>query len=311
MSEDGHDKDKPEVYYDGDCPMCRAFVAYADKGERHELEYRNFREEALPDGVDQQTAERQIHFVDSDGSVIGGAQAVLQVLRERGKLVWLAKLGSLPLVRNVAELVYRFIAANRFLIFGPYQKLFWIKIVLCLSFLIPLFITRYLWFGDTSRFYALTPMLPGLPPINFPLDHILWGAMMLLLVAIMLIPKARPYIIAFIALTTIYGLWDQSRWMPYNYQFVAMFLVLSFSRWDKDADPEEVSREVPRPSAPAEHSWGQRPAMKKEPEANLQTAVRKYRPWWPPGYGWIGPAPCCGDNVATGRLWPPGARCCW
>ena len=238
------------VYYDGDCPMCRTFTAHLDTNkEKDGTNFQNFRTQALPDDIDPLIAAEKIHLRDDSGQVLSGAQAVLRILERKSKYTWLVRLGRLPGIRGVAEVLYWFIAKNRFFMFGPYARIYWTKNLLAVGFLIPLIITRKLWFGATSRFYALTPVWNGLPEINYPLDHLLFGLMVALLLGTLLSSKPRAWIIGFLAISVPYSLWDQSRWMPYNYQFFMMFLVLATFSWKPETDKEKAAQAWKRVSA--------------------------------------------------------------
>ena len=230
MSED--DKKKPTVYFDGDCPMCRAFVPYIDEPTNPDsAKFENLRKAELPQGIELQQAIDKIHLVTANGEVQKGAKAVFTALEVNKKFPFLVWLGRLPIISQLAEIVYSFIARNRFLIFGPLQRLYWIKLVLCIAFAVPLLITRKLWLSDSFRFYALTPVSQALPNITYPLDVLILGSMFTLLGAIFLSTNSRKYILLFCAIAFSYSLFDQSRWLPYNYQFFFMFLALSFVNW--------------------------------------------------------------------------------
>ena len=132
-----------------------------------------------------------------------------------------------------AMLLNRLLAEHRNAYSGGNARLYFVKVTLVVAFLFPMLITKNIWLGATSRFYALTPVLRGMPEINYPLDHIIYTAMLVLLALIALLPRPRAVIIAFVALTTTYTLWDQTRWMPYTYQFLVMFAVVAGCRWQQ------------------------------------------------------------------------------
>ncbi len=239
--EKNNPKDEATVYFDGDCPMCRLFTAQVEPiKENGSTNFTDLRKGELPEGVDQESAERYIHVEDTDGKILRGAPAVLRILERKSKLLPLVKLGRLPLFSTLANLIYAFVAANRFFLFGPYAKIYWTKNAIAIGFLIPLIITRKLWFGAASRFYALTPIHPSLPLIDYPIDRIVFSLMVLLLLLITFMPNPRRWIIAFLAIAIPYSFWDQSRWMPYNYQFVVMLLPLAFFNWRPEPDQQKA-----------------------------------------------------------------------
>lgn len=231
------EKTSADVFYDGDCPMCRAFTAHVEpQGKGDSTRFEDLRKGKLPEDIDPLAAEKHIHLKDSNGEILKGAPAVLRILERKSKYLPLVYLGRLPIFSSIAALLYAFIAANRFFLFGPFAKLYWTKNTIAIGFLIPLVITRKLWFGASSRFYALTPVHEALPRIDYPLDHFLVILMAVLLSLIVLLPNPRSAIWLFIGICVPYSFLDQSRWMPYNYQFVAMFLPFAFFNWKPESD---------------------------------------------------------------------------
>jgi len=89
-----------------------------------------------------------------------------------------------------------------------------------------------LWLS--SRSYPLSPVSDRLPPIPPPLDAIWFGALLLLLLAIAVLPRNRWLLVALLALAGALSLWDQSRWQPWFYQYLAMFGALAWASWKKD-----------------------------------------------------------------------------
>ncbi len=237
MSDHDRDNEKTSrVLFDGDCPMCRSFVAAVDKDKTGAVDFQSTQSEEiqLPGAVTKESVERSIHHIDSVGTVRTGAAAIFLTLQENNKLPLLAMIGRLPVVAQISEVFYWLIALNRHFIFGPFKTIYWVKVALALGFIIPLPITKNLWLGETSRFYATTPILSALPPIGFPFDHCIYYMMLVLLWAILLLPNPRSSIIAFLFLVIGYSLWDQTRWMPYNYQFVWMFIALLGFDWKRE-----------------------------------------------------------------------------
>lgn len=232
---------KDKVYFDGDCPMCRQFVPMIESEEETAISFNNLREQPLPEGVSIEQASEKIHLELADGTIVKGASAVFHMLEQNNKYTWLAKIGRLPVISIIAEVVYSIIANHRFLLFGSYQRLFWSKIVLCISFLIPFFITKNLWLSTTFRSYPLTPVSELLPTIAYPLDVIIFSILALQLFVILIVKKAKTWIRVFIISVVAYSIFDQSRWLPYYYQFTAMFLGMWFLCWDikKEEDREK------------------------------------------------------------------------
>jgi predicted DCC family thiol-disulfide oxidoreductase YuxK len=126
MSED--DKKRPVVspvvvYYDGDCPMCRAFVPLIDEPQQADsVKFENLRTTNLPEGIKYLDATEKIHVVTENGEILKGAKAVFKALETNNKFLWLVRIGRLPVISTIAEIVYAIIAKNRFLLFDPDRK---------------------------------------------------------------------------------------------------------------------------------------------------------------------------------------------
>lgn len=120
--------------------------------------------------------------------------------------------------------------------FGPASRIFWLRAVLTTAFLCGFLLSRKLWV--TSRSYPLTPLFDSLPAIRFPLDYIVFIALLILLPAIMISSRPRRYILVFVVLAALLSLWDQSRWQPWFYQYLFMLAALGCYSL-KDSDPRE------------------------------------------------------------------------
>ena len=109
------------MLYDGDCGFCTASVERLRRvaGTRA-IEYVSFRDAGALDrfpGVTPEACERAMQFVRADGRVFDGAEAFAQLLGTRS-LGRVAFAYYLPGVRQIADLAYRGVAANRFRIAG-------------------------------------------------------------------------------------------------------------------------------------------------------------------------------------------------
>lgn len=104
------------------------------------------------------------------------------------------------------------------------KELSWLGRILAISFLIPLAFVWKLFAGE--RIYAHTPIHPSLGTLPPWADWICLAAMVFLLVAICFAKHSRGLIGAFLILSFTFSLWDQSRWMPYFYQFFFMFFAI-------------------------------------------------------------------------------------
>ncbi len=111
-----------------------------------------------------------------------------------------------------------------------------------------------LWLS--SRSYPLAPVSDQLPPIPPPLDAIWLGAMLLLLLAIAFLPRKRWLLVSLLVLASASGLWDQSRWQPWFYQYLAQFGALAWASWKKDRPrAEEAALNTCRLIVAATYTW--------------------------------------------------------
>lgn len=103
-----------EILYNGRCPICAAEIAqYRKQAEAAgaALRFTDLHAADLQDwqlSADQAT--RRLH-ARCDGQIISGFPAFLILWRELPRMRWLARLMSLPLLRQFAELGYNRIAA--------------------------------------------------------------------------------------------------------------------------------------------------------------------------------------------------------
>jgi predicted DCC family thiol-disulfide oxidoreductase YuxK len=99
---------KPVVLFDGDCHFCRRWIERWREMTGEMVEYAPFQDAAsrFPEIAPDNFAEA-LHFIDSDGKVYRGAEAVFRSL---GKPWCYARI---PGFAAITEAVYRLVAANR------------------------------------------------------------------------------------------------------------------------------------------------------------------------------------------------------
>ena len=98
------------IYYDGDCPLCRAEIAhYARKDSAGTLDLVNVADPAspLPTGTDRYAALARFHVGTADGRVVSGAAAFVEVWRGLPGWRLLARLARLPGMSRAMEAGYR------------------------------------------------------------------------------------------------------------------------------------------------------------------------------------------------------------
>lgn len=101
---------KSTVYFDGSCPLCRAEIGYyCRKDQAGSLCFVDVSESAALtlEGITQQRAMERFHVRASDGRVLSGAAAFVEVWTRLPKWRWAARAASLPGVLAVLELGYR------------------------------------------------------------------------------------------------------------------------------------------------------------------------------------------------------------
>ena len=106
---------KPLVIFDGDCHFCRRWIERWRELTRGAVEYAPFQEvaESFPE-ISRKDFEEALHFIDNDGRVYRGAEAVFRSLgsiRSGRGLIWCY--GHVPGFGLFTETAYRLVARNR------------------------------------------------------------------------------------------------------------------------------------------------------------------------------------------------------
>ena len=109
------------------------------------------------------------------------------------------------------------------------DRILWLKVVLALAFLGGFLLSAELW--GVSRAYPLTPVIEGLPAVPPLLIRIWFIALLVLLAAILVVRRPQGYVLAFVVFAGLLGLFDQSRWQPWFYQYLFMFAALALYPW--------------------------------------------------------------------------------
>lgn len=102
-----------EIYFDGTCPLCNAFIRRVQKSKLGELVAHDVTANPLPPDVPYGAAMSEIHVRGADGRMHKNADAILEVLSSYPLLQPLVWAGRLPLVRQLLRLLYNNIARNR------------------------------------------------------------------------------------------------------------------------------------------------------------------------------------------------------
>jgi predicted DCC family thiol-disulfide oxidoreductase YuxK len=110
------------VLYDGHCRFCSAGAKQLAKlAWPGVIELVSFQEPAVLErfpGVPLEACRRRMHLVTPAGRVYGGFEAAVQAVATRPVLGWIAYAYYLPGLRQMLDLVYAVVAANRYRIMG-------------------------------------------------------------------------------------------------------------------------------------------------------------------------------------------------
>ena len=101
---------KSTVFLDGSCPLCRAEIGYYRRNDKDRaLCFVDISESGAvpPEGIDQERAMKRFHVRASDGRVLSGAGAFVEVWTRLPRWRWAARAASLPGALIALELGYR------------------------------------------------------------------------------------------------------------------------------------------------------------------------------------------------------------
>ncbi len=155
---------RPLLIYDGDCGFCRAWIARwkAITGDRVDYEPARTASARFPE-IPAERYAGAVQFIDTDGVVVGGAEAVFRTLATVPGRRWtLGAYRRIPGVAPLTEAAYRFIAARRPL-FARITGLLWGASVEPASFEVSHgFFLRLLGFIYLAAFLSLWTQIDGL-----------------------------------------------------------------------------------------------------------------------------------------------------
>jgi predicted DCC family thiol-disulfide oxidoreductase YuxK len=119
------------MIFDGDCTFCRRWISRWQGWTGPLVAYVPFQDprvsQAFPE-LDLQAAARAVHFVDADGLMYAGAEAVARALAVAGIRWPLALYRFVPGIRPIGEALYRQIATHRVL-FSKLTRWLWGSVV--------------------------------------------------------------------------------------------------------------------------------------------------------------------------------------
>lgn len=104
-----------EIWYDGDCPLCRGSRDWCESYDSNSgLRFRDFRtapDEELPVTLGEMENSMWVH--DADGCLSSGFEGWRRILAELPRWRWLAVVAGLPPTRWIGRPLYRIIARHR------------------------------------------------------------------------------------------------------------------------------------------------------------------------------------------------------
>ncbi|MBN9518289.1 hypothetical protein J0H58_07180 [bacterium] len=127
-----------------------------------------------------------------------------------------------------------------------------VRVTLVAAMLAGLLLSRNLWL--TARDFPTVPVWDGLPAVPPDVSRIVFAALLVLLVLSAVLYETRWPVLAVVAVTAGWCLWDQMRWQPWVYQYLALFVAVGTARRG-DADSGERALAVCRLVAAATYFW--------------------------------------------------------
>lgn len=110
------------MLYDGSCRFCtQSAKTLARRVGAAKVETVNFQDDgvlASYPGVTYDACMKKMHVIDPEGRVYAGAGAVARLVRTIPVLGLFSYVYFIPGIRQLAEIVYAFVAKNRYKLFG-------------------------------------------------------------------------------------------------------------------------------------------------------------------------------------------------
>lgn len=107
--------EKHWVFYDGDCGMCSRYAEGLKKADKsgvfHVIAYQDAHTPPMTEEL-RERCKRALYVSTANGTILGGAKAVLFIKSKTG-WGWFAKLLSYPPFIWVIHVLYRIVANNR------------------------------------------------------------------------------------------------------------------------------------------------------------------------------------------------------
>src|SRR6478752_4257605 len=112
---------------------------------------------------------------------------------------------------------------------APERQIALLKLAIVLALECSFLLSWKLWIS--TRLFPLSPVTNYLPTVPYPIDHIWFLSILIVLAAIGFLPRPRKLILVFVCLAALLSLWDQMRWQPWFYQYVFMLAAIGLLAW--------------------------------------------------------------------------------
>jgi len=116
------------MVFDGDCNFCRRWISRWQRSTGNRVDYIPFQHPAVAERfpeIPREKFEGSVQFIERDGRVYSGAEAVFRSLAYAGFHGWpLWLYEKVPGFASLSELAYRYVANHR-AAFSALTKLLW------------------------------------------------------------------------------------------------------------------------------------------------------------------------------------------
>ena len=118
------------ILYDGVCGLCNALVQFLIKrDEREDLRFASLQSDFAAkvlgrhgiDPADLDTVHVVVNYEQPDERVLNRSDAILRAWRQLGGFWKIVAVAGQIIPRPLRDLVYRFVAGNRYRVFGKYD----------------------------------------------------------------------------------------------------------------------------------------------------------------------------------------------
>lgn len=108
-------KQKIEVYYNSACPVCNAgIVSQKGKMDGCLIEWKDVHSDnALVNNIDAELefVRERLHIINTEGNILVGFEAFLEIWRNSPTEYWKATVFSLPIISQIGTVSYNLFAA--------------------------------------------------------------------------------------------------------------------------------------------------------------------------------------------------------